>query len=329
MYRIVESVSKMIDRYGRAIDYLRISLTDKCNLRCVYCMPAEKRFRPGYVNDVMKPEDFKFLIKGFADNGIKKIRFTGGEPLLYPQLPEIIKFTRECGVKDIAITTNGIGLVDKIKTLKECGLTAVNISMDSLKQYKYRAVTRNGNLNEVINAINACSAIGLKVKINCVAIKDFNDNEIVDFIEISRRAYVDVRFIELMPIGEAKQIYQRGYLDIRNVIESLPEIRKVKERQHGSIADYYVLPGSKGRVGVITPLSCSFCDRCNRVRITADGMLKLCLHSKNEIDLKPLLHKQYLFNESIKEYIWVKPRRHNLVKRKSSDSSRDMYQIGG
>lgn len=307
----------MIDRYGRVIDYLKISITDRCNLQCVYCKPADVKYRPDYINDVLKPEDIKFLIKVFADNGIKKIKFTGGggEPTLHPNLPDFIKYAKECGIKDISLTTNGTTLVRNAPLLKECGLNSVNVSIDSLKQYKYHAVTRSGNLNEVLTGIDSCLRLGMKVKINCVAINDFNDNELVDFIQISRRIPVDVRFIEFMPYGEAKAIYNRGHYDIKSVIEELPGIRKIENNDKGSIASYYKVKGSKGRIGVITPEECSFCGKCNKINVTADGMMRLCIHSKNEIDLKPYLHKPYLFNETIKSLIWVKPRHNTLIKK--------------
>lgn len=307
----------MLDRYGRVIDYLKISITDRCNLQCVYCKSPNTKYRPDYVNDILKPEDIKFLIKVFAENGIKKLKFVGGggEPTLHPNLAEFIKYAKECGMKNISLTTNGTTLSRMALLLKESGLDSVNVSIDSLKQYKYRAVTRNGNLNDVLTGIDSCLRVGLKVKINCVAINDFNDNEIIDFIQISRRMPVDVRFIEFMPYGEAKAIYKRGHYDIKSVIEELPGIRKVENNDKGSIANYYRVKGSKGRIGVICPMECSFCNKCDKINITCNGMLRLCTHSKNEIDLKPYLNKPYLFNENIKSFIWAKPRHNALIKR--------------
>ena len=307
----------MLDRYGRVIDYLRIAITDRCNLQCVYCKSADTKYRPDYINDKLKPEDIKFLIKAFAENGIRKIKFVGGggEPTLHPNLAEFIKCAKDCGIRDISLTTNGTTLARNAIVLKEAGLTSVNVSIDSLKQYKYRAVTRNGNLNEVLTGIDSCLHLGMKVKINCVAINDFNDNELIDFIQISRRIPVDVRFIELMPFGEAKAIYDRGHYDIKETIESLPGIRMIENKDKGSIASYYKVKGSKGRIGVMTPLKCSFCNKCDKINVTSDGMMRLCTYSKNEIDLKPYLNKPYLFNETIKSFIWAKPRHNTLIKR--------------
>ena len=307
----------MLYRYGRVVDYLKIAITDRCNLQCVYCKSADTKYRPDYINDTLSADDIKFLIKAFAENGIKKIKFVGGggEPTLHPNLPDFIKYARDCGIRDISLTTNGTTLVRIAQKLKDSGLTSVNVSIDSLKQYKYHAVTRNGNLNEVLTGIDSCLRLGMKVKINCVAINDFNDNEIIDFIQISRRIPVDVRFIEFMPYGEAKAIYNRGHYDIKSVIEELPGIRKIENTDKGSIASYYKVKGSKGRIGVITPLECSFCNKCNKINVTADGMMRLCIHSKSEIDLKPYLNKPYLFNENIQKLIWIKPRHNDLIKR--------------
>ena len=194
----------MLDGYERNIDYARISLTDKCNLRCVYCMPEDKVYENNLINDTLSFNDYKFIINGLSQVGIKKIKFTGGEPLLYPHLIELIKYAHyECNIDDISITTNGIGLNEIAYELKRSGLKSVNISLDSLKSYKYKSITRGGNLTDVLKSINRCLELGIKVKINCVVIKRFNDDEVYDFIEMANYYPIDVRFIELMPIGIA------------------------------------------------------------------------------------------------------------------------------
>ena len=195
----------MLDGYERNIDYARISLTDKCNLRCVYCMPEDKVYENNLINDTLSFNDYKFIINGLSQVGIKKIKFTGGEPLLYPHLIELIKYAHyECNIDDISITTNGIGLNEIAYELKRSGLKSVNISLDSLKSYKYKSITRGGNLTDVLKSINRCLELGIKVKINCVVIKRFNDDEVYDFIEMANYYPIDVRFIELMPLGEGE-----------------------------------------------------------------------------------------------------------------------------
>ncbi|MEG1310533.1 MAG: GTP 3',8-cyclase MoaA [Romboutsia sp.] len=319
----------MKDKFGRSINYVRISLTDKCNLRCVYCMPSDVKFEKNYINDDLSFDDYKFIVKSMSDLGITKVRFTGGEPLLYPNLVELIRFSyEECNIDDINITTNGIGLADVARDLKINGLKSVNISLDSLKEYKYKSITRNGRLKEVLKSINICLSLGIKVKINCVVIDGFNDDEIDDFIIMTKYYPIDVRFIELMPLGEAKKVYNSGYFNVGAEIDSIEDLYKVDDNEK-STAQYYKFSGSRGRVGVITPMRCSFCSECNRIRVTSNGIIKPCLHSKEEINIKYYLHKPLMFREIMKEIILGKPEKHNLIENQCSDTERSMYEIGG
>lgn len=319
----------MIDKYGRNINYLRISLTDKCNLKCIYCMPSDAKFEDEYINSSLSTDDYKFIIKSMANVGITKLRFTGGEPTLHPGLNELIWFAKnECNIDDIAITTNGVNLSKKISTLKANGLSKVNISLDSLKEFKYKSVTRGGDLKEVLEAIQICLRENIKVKVNCVAIKGFNDDEIYDFIQLIKYNPIDVRFIELMPIGEGQKIYQNGYINIQEMINNIDFLYPVNSDPN-SPAKYYKYEGAKGRIGVITPLSCNFCRDCNRIRVTSNGNIKLCLHSKEEIDIKKYLNRPMIFREVLKEMILEKPEKHHLIENQSSDTSRRMYEIGG
>ncbi|MGL5348456.1 MAG: GTP 3',8-cyclase MoaA [Peptostreptococcaceae bacterium] len=319
----------MKDNYGRNINYVRISLTNKCNLRCVYCMPSDIENDIKYIDEELSFEDYKFIIKSLAELGITKVRFTGGEPLLYPYLKELIRFTyEECGIDDIAITTNGIGLATIARELKSYGLNKVNISLDSLKEYKYKSITRGGELKYVLDSITTCIKLGIYVKVNCVVIDGFNEDEILDFITLTSNYPIDVRFIELMPLGEGSKLYQSGFLNLKKLTESIKGLYKI-DIEEQSTADYYKLNGSKGRVGIITPLSCSFCEECNRIRITSNGKVKLCLHSSEEIDIKYYLNKPMIFREIIKEIIQKKPQRHYLNENESSDTNRRMFEIGG
>lgn len=319
----------MLDGYGRNIDYARISLTDKCNLRCVYCMPEDKVYENNLINDTLSFNDYKFIINGLSQVGIKKIKFTGGEPLLYPHLIELIKYAHyECNIDDISITTNGIGLNEIAYELKRSGLKSVNISLDSLKSYKYKSITRGGNLTDVLKSINRCLELGIKVKINCVVIKRFNDDEVYDFIEMANYYPIDVRFIELMPLGEGEYFYENGYFNISNFINDIDELYKIEDEK-GSTARLYQAKYAKGRIGIITPISCQFCNTCNRIRITSDGKIKLCLHSNEETDIRYYLNKPMIFKEVLKEIILKKPDKHNLLENNSSDTYRQMYEIGG
>ena len=303
----------MLDGYERNIDYARISLTDKCNLRCVYCMPEDKVYENNLINDTLSFNDYKFIINGLSQVGIKKIKFTGGEPLLYPHLIELIKYAHyECNIDDISITTNGIGLNEIAYELKRSGLKSVNISLDSLKSYKYKSITRGGNLTDVLKSINRCLELGIKVKINCVVIKRFNDDEVYDFIEMANYYPIDVRFIELMPLGEGEYFYENGYFNISNFINDIDELYKIEDEK-GSTARLYQAKYAKGRIGIITPISCQFCNTCNRIRITSDGKIKLCLHSNEETDIRYYLNKPMIFKEVLKEIILKKPDKHNLL----------------
>ena len=319
----------MLDGYERNIDYARISLTDKCNLRCVYCMPEDKVYENNLINDTLSFNDYKFIINGLSQVGIKTIKFTGGEPLLYPHLIELIKYAHyECNIDDISITTNGIGLNEIAYELKRSGLKSVNISLDSLKSYKYKSITRGGNLTDVLKSINRCLELGIKVKINCVVIKRFNDDEVYDFIEMANYYPIDVRFIELMPLGEGEYFYENGYFNISNFINDIDELYKIEDEK-GSTARLYQAKYAKGRIGIITPISCQFCNTCNRIRITSDGKIKLCLHSNEETDIRYYLNKPMIFKEVLKEIILKKPDKHNLLESNSSDTYRQMYEIGG
>jgi cyclic pyranopterin phosphate synthase len=314
----------MFDNYEREIDYLRISLTEKCNLRCIYCMPNGYQCKN---EEILTLDDYKSIIRNFSKLGIKKIRFTGGEPLMYKNLEELIKFSSSCNIKTIAMTTNAINLAEKLDLLKKSGLTHVNISIDSLNSDKYKKITGGGNLQKVLNAIDKALTLGIKVKLNCVFIKDMNDDDFLDLINLTKNKPIDVRFIELMPIGEGKNIFKRGFIDLGEKILSLDNLKKCSEDKK-SVAKYYKLENALGRVGIITPMSCSFCKLCNRIRLTSQGKLKLCLHSKEEIDLKPYLDDDEKFINFIEQIIKTKPKEHNLLSGESQ-TNRAMYQIGG
>lgn len=317
----------MIDKYNREIDYLRISLTDNCNLRCIYCMPNNEVFNN--INNILSFNDYKFIINVFSKIGIKKIRFTGGEPLLYENLDKLIRYTKDtCGIEDICMTTNAIGLYDKIDNLKINGLKKINISIDSLNEDKYKKITRGGDLKKVLKALDKCIDLGIKVKINCVLIKGLNDDELYDFINIAKYKNIDVRFIELMPLGEGLKMFNKGYINLKETLDNIDILTSIKCEEK-SVASYYKMNDSKGRVGMITPMSCSFCSDCNRIRMTSNGSIKLCLHSSEEIDIKPYLGNNDKFLSILKKVIYTKPEKHKLVENKKSDTYRKMYQIGG
>lgn len=319
----------MIDSVGRTIDYLRVSLTDRCNLRCIYCMPEQGiELQPR--ESILRFYEVTRIIEAFSTLGIKKVRFTGGEPLILKGIEELIHETNKLqGIEDISITTNGILLFDMAEKLKRAGLKRVNISLDSLREDRYRQITRGGDIHKVFKAIERCLEIGITpIKLNVVLIKGINDDEIIDFINLTKERPIEVRFIELMPMGQGRELFEKGYISYEEVLKGFPELKPLPKGEH-QVASLYKLPNSKGTVGFITPMSCKFCNGCNRIRLTASGTIKPCLHSEEEIDIKGLINQKDLLLQAIKSAIYNKPLEHHLDEEGESKSLRPMYQIGG
>jgi cyclic pyranopterin phosphate synthase len=325
---INKELTKMLDKKGRKIDYLRVSLTDRCNLRCVYCMPEEGIIKKTH-NDIVRFEDLEKVISAFATLGIRKVRFTGGEPLILKGIEKLIEFTSSLpSIVDVSLTTNGILLFDKAEELKLAGLNRVNISLDTLDKDKYKKITRGGDINKVLSAIEKCISIDLKpVKINVVLMKGINDDEVEDFINLTKNMPIQVRFIELMPIGEGLKFYDRSSMKVDEVIDKHTELIHIKDKSN--VASVYKIDGAKGTVGFISPISCKFCNDCNRIRLTSTGSIKPCLHSQEEISLNPYFYDDKMLRHLIEEAIYNKPDEHHLVEDKKSKTDKMMYQIGG
>jgi GTP 3',8-cyclase len=319
----------MRDTYGREINYLRVSVTDRCNLRCIYCMPLEGIESKDH-KDILRFEDTIKIVKASAKLGIKKIRYTGGEPLVMKDIDKLIYETSILpGIEDISLTTNGILLKDMAEDLKKAGLKRVNISLDTLDRDKYKMITRIGDLDKVFQSIDKCINLGITpVKINTVLMKDINDNEFDDFLRLSRELPVEIRFIELMPIGEGIKLYENGKMNFMDILKNHPELEKIKTKK-GNTALLYKLPGAKGSIGFISPMSCKFCSDCNRIRLTSAGTIKQCLHSKEEIDITKYLNDEKALYDALKTAIFEKPEQHYMEKENVSRSNKKMYQIGG
>ena len=319
----------MRDSYGRNINYLRISVTDRCNLRCIYCMPEQgvKSLSP---EDILRFEDILKIVKSASALGINKIRYTGGEPLVMKDIDKLIYETSKLqGIEDIAITTNGILLSGMAADLKKAGLKRVNISLDTLNEEKFKSITRIGNLGEVLKSIDKCLTLGLKpVKINTVLIRGVNDTEFVDFLNLTREMPVEIRFIELMPIGEGIKMYEKGKISFMEMLEEHPELTEI-ETEKSSTAQLYNLQGAKGSIGFISPVSCKFCSDCNKIRLTSTGTIKPCLHSKEEINLREYLSDEVMLTNALKSAILSKPLEHHLEEESTSRSMKVMSQIGG
>ena len=323
----------MIDKFGRKIDYLRISVTENCNLKCIYCID-ENNILNSCNNDILTDDEIVKIATECARLGIKKIRITGGEPLVRKNIESLI-YKLKCinGIEEIYITTNGVLLHTKIEDLKKNGLTGVNISLDSLEEDKFNKLTRLGNLNNVLEAIDKAIELGVKVKVNTVIVNDINKDEIIDFVNITREKPIDIRFIELMPIGEAVNYKGITNKEVLNIIEkNYSNYEKVVRSKSGGPATYIKLKGAKGKVGFISALSNCFCEDCNRIRLTPDGFLKQCLHFDYGVDLKSKLRENITDEELrkiIKDNIYDKPEKHLFLEKSTHKEIKFMNQIGG
>jgi cyclic pyranopterin phosphate synthase len=322
----------MIDGYGRNIEYLRISVTDRCNLRCRYCMP-EQGIVPKTHDEILSFEEFLHVVMNAVELGIDKIRVTGGEPLVRKGIVSFIKaLSHVPGIKDISMTTNGCLLPRMAKPLAKAGLARVNISLDSLKADKFHYITRTGNLNDVLTGIDAALEAGLTpVKINCVVNKGFNDDEIPDFADLTINKPLHVRFIELMPLGSSSA---QGFVPNELVKKKIGKklVPLDKDVKGSGPARYYNIEGAMGSIGFISPLSQHFCHECNRVRLTADGKLKPCLESDSEIDIRSIIRtggSNADLQDAIKRAVAQKPKNHHMIAGAYHDHTRTMSQIGG
>ena len=313
----------MKDRFGRNITYLRISVTDLCNLRCKYCMP-ESGVESLCHSDILSIEEIVEIVKVASKNGIKKIRLTGGEPLVRRGFINLCKQISKINeIEDIAITTNGVYLKEMADELFENKVRRINFSLDTLIKEKYNDITRRNDFDKTMESLFYAIKKGFKVKINVVLIGGFNDDEIEDFVNLANKYDLEVRFIELMQIGETANWSKDKFVSNKIVLEKVP---KLEFDGVSGVAKIYKIKGQKGRIGLISPISCSFCEDCNRIRLTSDGKLKPCLHSKDEINLKGLSGEE--LEEVFKRGIYEKPEKHHLEDGKS-ESERDMNKIGG
>lgn len=316
------------DNFNRKIEYLRISVTDRCNSRCKYCMPeGGVEFKSH--DKILSFEEIINIVSVFAKLGVKKIRLTGGEPLIRKDIVALVrKISNIEGISEITLTTNGLLLKKYAKQLKEAGLDRVNISIDSLDEEKYSLITRSSNLKDVLEGIEESKRVGLEpIKLNTVLVKGFNDNEIEDLVNLTKDNNYDVRFIELMTIGDTSNWSKDRYLSNEIVLEKVKTLKSVIKKDESSPADYYQIPGYKGRVGLINPISCGFCSNCNRVRLTSTGNLKLCLHSDVEYNLREYAYDKEKLEEKLLEIIKEKPKEHKL--NQGVIIKKNMFQIGG
>ena len=317
----------MIDRLGRNITYLRISLTDKCNLRCRYCMPEEGVCKRAH-HEMMNEDEVVNAVEVAASLGIHKIRLTGGEPLVKRNILSLCRRVAAVeGIREVCLTTNGILLPELAKPLKEAGVKRLNLSLDTLDPEKYAYITRIGKLEQFRAGLEAALEAGFdKVKINAVLIGGFNDDEIETLANLTMEYPVDMRFIELMPIQDHDEFGESAYVPYSKVLEKLPEAVPVEK--DGGVAKLYRLPVAKGNIGLISPINAHFCGECNRLRLTADAKLKPCLHSADEYSIKGLDREE--MKAVFEQAIWNKPAWHgDLDAVNRSKAGRNMNEIGG
>jgi len=324
----------MVDQYGRTIDYLRISVTDRCNLRCVYCMPKEGIESIPH-NEILTYDEILRVVKAAAAIGIVKIKITGGEPLVRKSIEELIRQIKQVkGIQTVTMTTNGVLFGELGARLAAAGLDGVNFSLDCLDADMFYKITRVDAFSKVVKAVELSLKLGLSTKINCVPIGEFDGPHLNTLAGLAKQYPLDVRFIELMPIGLGKQF---APVESERILQLLAQTYGEPKRSsaiHGNgPACYYDFPGFKGSIGLISPLSHEFCGKCNRVRLTAEGTLKLCLCYNQGIELKPLLRSGISgdqLEETIKKIIFLKPLHHNLCGNMDETAeTKTMVQIGG
>jgi len=308
----------MVDSFGRRVEYLRISVTDKCNLRCVYCMP-EEGLPWMRKEELLTYEEIRSIVSLMAPMGLQRIRLTGGEPLVRKDLPGLVELLASVeGIEDLAITTNGVLLESLADPLKEAGATRVNISLDSFRGDRVDALARRkGTFERVLAGLQAAEAAGLTpIKLNVVLLRGKNDDEIADFAESTRKHPWHVRFIEIMPTSSNLELSAKDFFSAAEALDRLKTVgplEPVEGPDGNGPATYFRFPGAPGTVGVITPMSHNFCDRCNRLRLTADGHLRPCLFGDIQTNLRDPLRAGQDLGPLIHETLRIKPERHDLV----------------
>ena len=325
----------MLDKLNRKIDYLRISVIDRCNLRCVYCMPEEGIESIPH-DEILTYDEILRICEIVSELGIRKIKITGGEPLVRKDIVNLIRDIKNIDkIEQVTLTTNGILLHEMLDDLYDAGIDAITISLDTLNKDNFKKITRRDGLEKVLMSIDKAYDLGIRVKINCLAIRDFNLSELVEIASFAKDREIDVRFIELMPIGFGKKYNQIDNDEILSILESrFGTFEIVTEKRGKGPAKYYRNQNMKGCIGFISAISHEFCESCNRIRLTSSGFLKLCLHYNKGIDLKGPI-RNGLSDEDLKKLIhdtiWNKPISHKFghANGEQDIELKNMVQIGG
>jgi cyclic pyranopterin phosphate synthase len=326
----------MRDGFGRRVEYLRISVTDKCNLRCVYCMP-EGGLPWLRRQDILDYEEIVEIVRVMAGMGLKRLRITGGEPLVRRDVTGLVRALNTIpGIEDIALSTNGVLLEAMAAELADAGITRINLSLDSLVPERVDAIARRpGSHARIMAGLDAAEAVGFSpIKINAVIMRGRNDDELEAFARITLDRPWHVRFIEVMPVGENLDVSAAEFISAQEMLEQvrrIGELRPVAGPQGNGPATYFQFPGARGTVGVITPMSHNYCERCNRMRLTANGRLRPCLFGSIETDLRDPLRRGEPLEPLILQTLAIKPERHHLVQGSAAGSGGllALSQVGG
>lgn len=336
-------MSQLVDNFGRKITYLRVSITDRCNYRCIYCQP-EEQFKFISHQEILRYEEIVEIIEVAVKLGVTKIRITGGEPLARKGVIGFINKLREIKeLEDISLTTNGFFLSKYAEALKDAGLNRVNISLDSLREEKYKRITRGGSLEKVLKGIDSAVKAGLlPIKINTVLMRGINHDEVEDFVKLAMQRPLNIRFIEFMPSQEKiKTDFRDNFISVLEIKEDLAKkylLRSININSGNGPAKYYQIIGGQGNIGFITALSQHFCQNCNRIRLTSEGKLRPCLFSNQEVDLKQAIRKantddkiirSKIIRDKIRAAVYLKPAGHTLNKQFFNRDFFRMSKIGG
>ena len=310
----------LLDQFSRPINYLRVSVTDRCDLRCVYCMKEKMNFLPK--NEILTLEEIERLCDNFIELGVKKIRLTGGEPLVRKDILYLIKQLnlkkKKTNLEEITLTTNGTLLEKYAKDLKENGINRINVSLDTINQKKYNTITRFGNLEKVIDGIKEAIKNNIEIKINTVVIKNFNEDELEKLIIWANQLNIDLTFIEVMPMEETDISRHLQFVPLDKIYKDLNKKFQFKktEKNTGGPSIYYISKKLSNNIGFITPLSNNFCSSCNRIRISSTGKLFMCLGQNDYIDFRDILRKDYsddYIKEKIENALKIKPKKHDFL----------------
>ncbi len=326
----------LIDGFSRPITYLRVSVTDKCNLRCVYCMP-EGGLPWLRRDEILSYEEIETIVRAAASVGVCAVRLTGGEPLVRRNLSRLASaIAATPGIDDLALSTNGLLLEEQLDELVAAGVRRINLSLDTLRADRFEAIARRAGLDAVLRAIDAAIAAGLApIKLNCVVMRGHNDDELADFAALTRDRPIFVRFIEVMPVRENAELQRDVYVSSDEILErirAIGELRPVQGPSGNGPARYFAFADAAGAVGVISPLSHDYCERCNRVRLTADGRLRLCLFGDHSVDLRTPLRAGATAEgiaEILRSAMLIKPERHHLRLGETASRMRAFSEIGG